>query len=302
MNIREVIIPLLISALIGYITNDIAIKMLFHPRKAYYIGKWRVPFTPGLIPKEKDRVAKSIGQVISTQLLNSEVVSETLTSEEMVTKVRGRLEGLVEENRYNEATVEDVLLRISRQEAIEEAIESLKQETTELLYKKLVNIKFGENIARTALNKVKEKAQNSFFSLMSSLIDDEIFDTMAAGVGELIDRMIDENAEETIGRVMDKEIDTIKDTRICDLIAEYEEKIPGWIDFLIEAYKTLVSNNIKSVLEGINLSKIVEDRVASFDVIQLENMIFGIMDRELKAIVYLGALLGFLMGFVNLFV
>lgn len=302
MNIREVIIPLLISALIGYITNDIAIKMLFHPRKAYYIGKWRVPFTPGLIPKEKDRVAKSIGQVISTQLLNSEVVSETLTSEEMVTKVRGRLEGLVEENRYNEATVEDVLLRISRQEAIEEAIESIKQETTELLYKKLVNIKFGENIARTALNKVKEKAQNSFFSLMSSLIDDEIFDTMAAGVGELIDRMIDENAEETIGRVMDKEIDTIKDTRICDLIAEYEEKIPGWIDFLIEAYKTLVSNNIKSVLEGINLSKIVEDRVASFDVIQLENMIFGIMDRELKAIVYLGALLGFLMGFVNLFV
>ena len=302
MNIREVIIPLLISALIGYITNDIAIKMLFHPRKAYYIGKWRIPFTPGLIPKEKDRVAKSIGQVISTQLLNSEVVSETLTSEEMTAKIRGRLEEMVEENRYNEATVEDVLLRISRQEAIEEAIESMKQETTELLYKKLVNIKFGENIARTALNKVKEKAQNSFFSLMSSLIDDEIFDTMAAGVGELIDRMIDENAEETIGRVMDKEIDTIKDTRICDLIAEYEEKIPGWIDFLIEAYKTLVSNNIKSVLEGINLSKIVEDRVASFDVIQLENMIFGIMDRELKAIVYLGALLGFLMGFVNLFV
>ena len=302
MNIREVIIPLLISALIGYITNDIAIKMLFHPRKAYYIGKWRIPFTPGLIPKEKDRVAKSIGQVISTQLLNSEVVSETLISEEMTAKIRGRLEEMVEENRYNEATVEDVLLRISRQEAIEEAIESIKQETTELLYKKLVNIKFGENIARTALNKVKEKAQNSFFSLMSSLIDDEVFDTMAAGVGELIDRMIDENAEETIGRVMDKEIDTIKDTRICDLIAEYEEKIPGWIDFLIEAYKTLVSNNIKSVLEGINLSKIVEDRVASFDVIQLENMIFGIMDRELKAIVYLGALLGFLMGFVNLFV
>ena len=302
MSIQEIIIPLLISALIGYITNDIAIKMLFHPRKAYYIGKWRIPFTPGLIPKEKDRVAKSIGQVISTQLLNSEVVSETLTSEEMTAKIRGRLEEMVEENRYNEATVEEVLLRISRQEAIEEAIESMKQETTELLYKKLVNIKFGENIARTALNKVKEKAQNSFFSLMSSLIDDEIFDTMAAGVGELIDRMIDENAEETIGRVMDKEIDTIKDTRICDLIAEYEEKIPGWIDFLIEAYKTLVSNNIKSVLEGINLSKIVEDRVASFDVIQLENMIFGIMDRELKAIVYLGALLGFLMGFVNLFV
>ena len=60
MNL-EILIPPLVGGVIGYITNDIAIKMLFHPRKAIYIGKWKLPFTPGLIPKEKHRVAKSIG-------------------------------------------------------------------------------------------------------------------------------------------------------------------------------------------------------------------------------------------------
>ena len=48
--------------------------------------------------------------------------------------------------------------------------------------------------------------------------------------------------------------------------------------------------------------KIVEEKIDSFDVMQLEDMIFGIMSRELKAIVYLGAILGFIMGFINLLI
>ena len=35
----QIFIPPLVGGVIGYITNDIAIKMLFHPKKAIYIGK-----------------------------------------------------------------------------------------------------------------------------------------------------------------------------------------------------------------------------------------------------------------------
>ena len=52
MNIQFLIGPV-IGLIIGYVTNNIAIKMLFRPLKPVYIGKRRVPFTPGLIPKEK---------------------------------------------------------------------------------------------------------------------------------------------------------------------------------------------------------------------------------------------------------
>ena len=66
----------LVGAVIGYITNDIAIRMLFRPRTAKYIFGYKIPFTPGLIPKEKSRIASSIGDAISKNLMNREVLKE----------------------------------------------------------------------------------------------------------------------------------------------------------------------------------------------------------------------------------
>ena len=63
-----------IGGLIGLITNSLAIKMLFRPHRAVYIGRFHVPFTPGLIPKEKERIASAIGEVISKYLLNDAVI------------------------------------------------------------------------------------------------------------------------------------------------------------------------------------------------------------------------------------
>ncbi|WP_152602441.1 DUF445 domain-containing protein, partial [Planococcus sp. CAU13] len=62
----------LIGALIGGFTNFIAIKMLFRPYKTMYIGKWRVPFTPGLIPKRRDELSTQLGRTIVQHLLTPE--------------------------------------------------------------------------------------------------------------------------------------------------------------------------------------------------------------------------------------
>ncbi|MEW6495297.1 MAG: DUF445 family protein [Cyanobacteriota bacterium] len=63
------IAPPVAGAIIGYFTNDIAIKMLFRPYKALYIGKRRLPFTPGLIPRNQERLAKRIADTIMGSLL-----------------------------------------------------------------------------------------------------------------------------------------------------------------------------------------------------------------------------------------
>ena len=60
-----------------------------------------------------------------------------------------------------------------------------------------------------------------------------------------------------------------------------------------------LSGNMGKLLQAINIEQIVVDKINAFDAAQLETMIFGIMKRELNAIVYLGAVLGFLMGFIN---
>ncbi|MFN6569437.1 hypothetical protein A6770_02580 [Nostoc minutum NIES-26] len=64
--------PPILGGVIGYFTNDIAIKMLFRPYRAIYIGGRRLPFTPGLIPRNQERLAKNISDTIMGSLLTPE--------------------------------------------------------------------------------------------------------------------------------------------------------------------------------------------------------------------------------------
>lgn len=61
--------PPVVGGIIGYFTNDIAIKMLFRPYRTIYIGKWRLPFTPGLIPRNQERLALRVADTIMGSLL-----------------------------------------------------------------------------------------------------------------------------------------------------------------------------------------------------------------------------------------
>nr|WP_174783573.1 DUF445 family protein [Dolichospermum sp. UHCC 0259] len=64
--------PPLLGGLIGYYTNDIAIKMLFRPYKAVYIFGQKLPFTPGLIPSNQERLGQNIANAIMKSLLTPE--------------------------------------------------------------------------------------------------------------------------------------------------------------------------------------------------------------------------------------
>ena len=61
--------PPVVGGIIGYFTNDIAIKMLFRPYRAIYIGRRQLPFTPGLIPRNQERLAKRVSDTVMGSLL-----------------------------------------------------------------------------------------------------------------------------------------------------------------------------------------------------------------------------------------
>ncbi|WP_370453003.1 DUF445 domain-containing protein [Sporosarcina sp. BI001-red] len=86
----------LIGAVIGGLTNHLAIKMLFRPHEAKYIGKWRVPFTPGLIPKRRDELAMQLGRTVTNYLLTPDTFRKRLLTPDMAEKaelfVQSRLE------------------------------------------------------------------------------------------------------------------------------------------------------------------------------------------------------------------
>ena len=83
----------LIGALIGWLTNYIAIKMLFHPRKEV-----RIFFIPvqGVFPKRQKDLARKLGHIISEELVSVEDLTthlkEKATSEAILNHIAQRLE------------------------------------------------------------------------------------------------------------------------------------------------------------------------------------------------------------------
>lgn len=69
-----------LGAIIGFVTNSIAIKMLFKPHNEWRLWGLRVPFTPGIIPKKRDELARNIGEMVGTILLNEETLKNQLLS------------------------------------------------------------------------------------------------------------------------------------------------------------------------------------------------------------------------------
>jgi len=56
---------------IGWITNVLALEMLFKPKNPLYILGVRLPFTPGLVPQNKNKIAKTASDNMSGVVIDS---------------------------------------------------------------------------------------------------------------------------------------------------------------------------------------------------------------------------------------
>jgi len=83
------------GAIIGAVTNQIAIKMLFRPYQAVRIGGVRLPFTPGVIPSQRHVIAANIAETFERQLLSGEEIHAVLTGERARTTVARKVDEMI---------------------------------------------------------------------------------------------------------------------------------------------------------------------------------------------------------------
>lgn len=72
------LLPPLLGAIIGYVTNTIAIRMLFRPLRPWYIRGWRIPLTPGIIPSKRHELARRMGEMVGSHLLTADDIRHAL--------------------------------------------------------------------------------------------------------------------------------------------------------------------------------------------------------------------------------
>ncbi|NEQ33326.1 MAG: DUF445 domain-containing protein [Leptolyngbya sp. SIO4C5] len=141
--------PPLVGGIIGYFTNDIAIKMLFRPYRPLYLFGRQLPFTPGLIPSNQERLAKRIADTIMGSLLTPDAL-QTLAKRLLQTE---RIQSAI-----------DWLLRM--------ALDQVQAETQDKTARILGNILkdlFGQSLPR--LLKVWARQENFLEAQLNQIFD-----------------------------------------------------------------------------------------------------------------------------------
>ncbi|MBV1889047.1 MAG: DUF445 family protein [Proteobacteria bacterium] len=89
------VLPPIVGAIIGAVTNDVAIRMLFRPYAARYIGKIRIPFTPGLIPRERHHISESIADTFVAHVFSNNDVAELFLTDSVKEQLKTKIDELL---------------------------------------------------------------------------------------------------------------------------------------------------------------------------------------------------------------
>jgi uncharacterized membrane protein YheB (UPF0754 family) len=276
--------------------------MLFRPHQAKYFMGIHIPFTPGIIPKEKSRIASSIGKAVSENLMNREVLEKSLLSDEMLTKMNNAIDEFVATQSQNPETIEQFAGHYLSQEDISAMRQNVTTGVVKMISGKLNDSRLGDNIAHMAIEHVMEKTRNSVVGLFGA---DKFVAGLAQPIEKLLAKHINEilqhNSQQMVEGLVTDESDKLMGMTMSQLVTGHDEQVAQIKNGIQSAYKTIITEHLPKILESVNISTIVRERINEMDMDETEKLILQVMNKELRAIVWLGALLGTLMGCVNIF-
>lgn len=292
----QILVGPLIGAIIGYVTNKIAVEMLFHPLKPIYIGKFKVPFTPGIIPKGKERLGKAIGDAVGNDLLTPAVIKQSLLSSKMKQDIEEQLDIL-----FNNITLDSSSLESKLQKNIGELTTThLEIEVKQALAKKvthgLVAMNLGELVATEVLAAVQAKIQGTMLSMM---LNASTLTPITEEIKIRVNQYMEENSETKVNELIQVEFSSFMEQPVSHFLTNRDTNELKQI--ILNLYVMVVNNYADQVLNTLDFSKIVQDKVSAMEVKEVQDLVLSIMKNELGAVVNLGALIGFILGIANIF-
>ena len=274
-------LPPVIGAVIGYVTNAIAVKMLFKPYKAYHILKIKVPFTPGIIPKQRDKISQGIGQIVSQKLLNADTLKRGVKTKSMRTAMAVWIKDLLLDIlNYPISTLADILKRVFKKdfdhyynlilnkagaiinkvlssEGNKKIIENLLGKAIEVFMDKNVDEVIGTDIIQEAISKItsttlkEAKHQERVFSVVEGFFN-QIF-----------------NSEQKIK-------DILPDSLIGAVSLYIKQRLPGLLENISE---WMEDPRVKDVIRK-KIIQVVTDYMNSLNMFQ--SVVVGLLGVEDK--------------------
>lgn len=285
----------LIGAVIGYCTNYIAVKMLFRPRKEIKIGGFKLPFTPGVIPRRKNDLAAAVGKAVGNALLTEEDLKEMLLSEKLEDSVADLCMEQFHKTFDSVETVSRTLSSITGEELYQKG----KTAISRTIYEKIINgiqeMQIGTIIAEEGKRAVQKKLEGTMFGMFLS---GDIMDSMAREIGSHAENYILEKGPAYIEEKVTAEVENLENLHMYEIGEMLPADETTMKEKFREIYRKCIEGAADSVVKQFKIAEIVENKIREMDVKDLEDLVMSVMKHELGMIVNLGALIGFILGFV----
>ena len=326
MEYLKIIIPILVGALIGYCTNYIAIKMLFRPQKPIYVFGKKLPFTPGVIPKNKSRIAAAVGKAVGQNLFTNQDIVNAITesglknnlSEKIMdtafntdssikdyidkyySKKSGENDDLIQtelskEVDYDASDYDDVIIE-------ETDYDKIKNKVSDVITLKILGafekIDLNAMVSQIASKTLSEKVKGT---MMEMFLNESTVSAMSAPIGNSIAEYIKNHGEEIIYPLVDTEVDSFMEKPVSENLEELGLDTNILESSVNKLFDTAGSKCSSMISEYIDIPGIVESKINKMDVSELEELVMQVMKNELQTVINLGALIGAVIGIINIF-
>lgn len=258
LNFEGILKIVSVSGLIGFLTNWLAITMLFKPsQKRPILGH-------GLIPAQKDRIAYRLAQAVSEDLINPEIIKRKIHESQVISKYREQatvyLKGIIDSPEFRFELKQWVVNYVDDMIADPEI-------RTAIAEKILVEIE--ESLEGKSIEKVALKA----YSFVKGQEMQEIIEESLTRIPTSIESGLD---------------------RLDDLL----DRLPEKIDEHSEVIENVVTSLLYKLVNQLDVHALVEDNLRKYDEQRISDIIRGATNEQLRYIQYLGAVLGTIGGLV----
>lgn len=247
-----------VSGLIGFLTNWVAITMLFKPAHR------RPLLGHGLIPAQKDRIAFRLAQAVSEDLINPDIIKQKINESNIISKYRKS------STQYVKNIIDNPNFR-----------EELKQWVVTYLNEMIADPNIRAALAERILQQIEEAIQDKSFEKVA-------LKAYSYVKGQEMQHVIEEALTQ---------IPTSVESGL-DKVDELLDQLPRKIDDHSEVIENTVTNLLYKLINQLDVHKLVEENLRSYDEQHISDIIQNATNEQLRYIQYLGAVLGLIGGFI----
>lgn len=262
--------PLVVSTLHGYLAARLTLWLIFHPRRPLRLFGWQLPFTPGLVPRQRETFIAAFATLVSARLLDIEAIGDEIL----------RLDLKPEIGEYARSEY----IHHSRQESTRQVI---VDHLRERLYHLRDSVETRLEIARALRTIVEAEFEKSLGTLRrlvtTYFLDDELINRL---IGRSIDRLAESIAESIyIRSTIEQALSQVPETIL--------QQVGG--DGQSEAMRRF----IESLGRKLDWRDLIIRRLAALTGEDIEKIIRQSANREIRALIRLGTAGGLLVGTIQ---